>query len=40
MKIVDGIFLEATREVAERYPGLEYEEMIIDNCAMQMVSKP
>lgn len=40
MKIVDGIFLEATREVAKKYPSLIYEEIIIDNCAMQMVSKP
>lgn len=40
MKIVDGIFLEATREVAKKYPSIKYEEIIIDNCAMQMVSRP
>ncbi len=34
MKLVDGIFLSATRGVAKKYPDLEYEEMIIDNCAM------
>lgn len=40
MKLADGVFLEATREVATRYPSIKYEEIIIDNCAMQMVSKP
>ena len=34
MKLVDGIFLQATREVAEKYPFIQYEEIIIDNCAM------
>ncbi len=34
MKLVDGIFLEATREVSKKYPKIIYEEIIIDNCAM------
>jgi len=34
MKLVDGIFLEATREIKDLYPEIEYEEMIIDNCSM------
>jgi len=40
MKMVDGLFLEATREVSKKYPSIAYEEIIIDNCAMQMASKP
>ena len=40
MKLADGIFLDATREVSKKYPQIEYEEMIIDNCSMQMVSNP
>jgi len=40
MKICDGMFLEATREVANRYPFIQYEEMIIDNCCMQIVKNP
>ena len=32
--------MEATREVAKLYPSIKYEEIIIDNCAMQLVSKP
>jgi isocitrate dehydrogenase (NAD+) len=40
MKLVDGLFLEACREVAPRYPFIKYEEMIIDNCCMQLVKSP
>ena len=34
MKLVDGLFLKACREVANKYPFIKYEEMIIDNCCM------
>eukprot|EP00003_Mantamonas_plastica_P007366 TRINITY_DN1618_c0_g1_i3.p2 TRINITY_DN1618_c0_g1~~TRINITY_DN1618_c0_g1_i3.p2 ORF type:complete len:186 (+),score=72.31 TRINITY_DN1618_c0_g1_i3:1405-1962(+) len=41
MKVGDGMFLDACREVADKYtPTIQYEEMIIDNCCMQMVSRP
>ena len=40
MKLADGLFLECTREVSKKYPSVQYEEMIIDNCAMQMVKNP
>jgi isocitrate dehydrogenase (NAD+) len=40
MKLADGMFLQATREVAKKYPSIQYEEMIIDNCSMQMVKNP
>uniref|UniRef100_A0A7N0USP3 Isopropylmalate dehydrogenase-like domain-containing protein n=1 Tax=Kalanchoe fedtschenkoi TaxID=63787 RepID=A0A7N0USP3_KALFE len=40
MKLADGLFLESCREVAEKYPGIEYNEIIVDNCCMQLVSKP
>jgi len=40
MKICDGMFLEATREVSQKYPFIAYEEMIIDNCCMQVVKNP
>lgn len=35
-KLADGLFLEATREIAKVYPFIKYEEMIIDNCSMQV----
>lgn len=40
MKLCDGQFLAATREVAKKYPNIKYEEMIIDNCSMQLISNP
>jgi len=41
MKMADGLFLECCREVAGLYHNrVNYEEMIIDNCCMQLVSKP
>jgi len=40
MKLSDGLFLECARKVAREYPDIEYNEMIIDNCAMQLVKNP
>lgn len=40
MKVADGRFLESSREVAKHYPGIKYNEVIVDNCFMQLVSKP
>jgi len=40
MKLADGLFLECSRKVAREYPEIEYKEMIIDNCAMQLVRDP
>lgn len=36
----DGLFLECCREVAARHPKIGYEEMIVDNCCMQLVLNP
>ncbi|XP_073150209.1 isocitrate dehydrogenase [NAD] regulatory subunit 1, mitochondrial [Henckelia pumila] len=40
MKLADGLFLESCREIANKYPSIQYNEMIVDNCSMQLVSKP
>jgi isocitrate dehydrogenase (NAD+) len=40
MKFSDGLFLEVAREVAERYPDIEFEDRIIDNLCNQLVSRP
>lgn len=40
MKLADGLFLESCREVATQYPSIQYNEVIVDNCCMQLVSKP
>ena len=40
MKKSDGLFLESVRKVASKYPDINYNEIIVDNCAMQMVMRP
>lgn len=40
MKCTDGLFLEVSREVAQKYPDIEFEDRIIDNMCMQLVQKP
>lgn len=40
MKKGDGLFLECCREVRERFPQIQYEEVIVDNACMQLVKEP
>jgi len=40
MKLSDGLFLECVRNIAQLYPEITYEEMIVDNTCMQMVLDP
>ncbi|HSW35873.1 MAG TPA: isocitrate/isopropylmalate family dehydrogenase, partial [Candidatus Limnocylindrales bacterium] len=40
MKMTDGLFMEAFREAAKNYPELETGDIIVDNCAMQLVRNP
>lgn len=40
MKLSDGLFLETSRRVAKDYPDIVHNNMIIDNCCMQLVSNP
>jgi len=39
-KLTDGLFLECVRKVAEEYPDIKLNEMIIDNTCMQLVQNP
>ena len=41
LKMVSGLFLEVGRRVAKEYEGrVEAYDMIVDNCAMQLVMRP
>jgi isocitrate dehydrogenase (NAD+) len=40
MKLSDGLFLNCVRKVAGDYPGIKYEEMIVDNASMQLILDP
>ncbi|HEV2615903.1 MAG TPA: isocitrate dehydrogenase (NAD(+)) [Candidatus Acidoferrales bacterium] len=40
MKLSDGLFLSSVRKVANKYPDVEYRELIVDNACMQIVMNP
>lgn len=40
MKLADGLFRNTFKNVAEDYPTLETNDMIVDNASMQCVSRP
>jgi isocitrate dehydrogenase (NAD+) len=40
MKHTDGLWLDVSRQVAQRYPDIEFEDRIVDNMCMQLVQKP
>lgn len=40
LKYTQGLFLNTAREVAKKYPQIEFDEKIIDAACMHMVMKP
>jgi len=40
MKLTDGLFLNVAKDVAKNYPDIQFNDMIVDNCCMQLVSNP
>src|SRR2546429_5958305 len=40
MKMSDGLFLTCCREAAAQFQEIEYKELIVDNCCMQLVMRP
>ena len=40
LKSTSGLFLKTAREVAQQYPDIQCNEMIVDNTCMQLVMKP
>jgi isocitrate dehydrogenase (NAD+) len=40
MKFTDGLFLKIFREIAPSYPGIEANDVIVDNLCMQLVMRP
>ena len=39
-KLSDGLFLNCAREIAQKYPNIEYKEILVDNLCMQLVQNP
>lgn len=40
MKLTDGLFLRVCGEVAKEFPEIEFRDVIVDNCCMQLVIRP
>ena len=40
LKMTSGLFLQVGREIAQSYPDIEFSDIIVDNCAMQLVRDP
>lgn len=40
LKLTDGLFLETARRVSGEYPAIEFQDTIVDNMCMQLVTKP
>ena len=40
MKMSDGMFVRIGQDVAARHPTIGFRDIIVDNCAMQMVARP
>lgn len=40
LKLTDGLFLECARKVASEFSDISFGDMLIDNCCMQLVTRP
>jgi isocitrate dehydrogenase (NAD+) len=40
MKLSDGLFLKCARAIAGKYPGIRYQEQIVDAACMRLVTDP
>lgn len=40
MKYTDGLFLDSIKSLSAEYPGIIVDDMIVDNCCMQLVTNP
>jgi isocitrate dehydrogenase (NAD+) len=40
LKLTTGLFLEVGKKIAKDYPDIEFQDLIVDNMAMQMVMRP
>jgi isocitrate/isopropylmalate dehydrogenase len=40
MKLGDGLFIRCCQEVSQKFPEIQYNELIVDNASMQLVMRP
>lgn len=39
-KLSDGLFLDSARNISKKYPNINFREILVDNCCMQLVQNP
>lgn len=40
MKLSDGLFLSSVKNIARKYPDIEFEDIIVDNACLKLVMNP
>ncbi|MCD6285708.1 MAG: isocitrate/isopropylmalate dehydrogenase family protein [Anaerolineae bacterium] len=40
LKVTDGLFLKVAREIAQGYPDIDFQDLIVDNMCMQLALQP
>ncbi len=40
MRVTDGLFAKACTEISKDYPDIEFEQMYVDACAMNLIRQP
>jgi 3-isopropylmalate dehydrogenase len=40
LRLGDRLFIDTSKEVAEEYPNIEFEQMYVDACAMELIRNP
>ena len=40
MKLSDGLFLESGRKIAQKYPNVKFEDVIVDAMSMKLIMNP
>ncbi len=40
LRLTDGLFLDCAKKVASQNSGIEWNDMLVDSCAMQLIKNP
>jgi isopropylmalate/isohomocitrate dehydrogenase-like protein len=40
MRLTDGLFLSVAQEIAQEYPDINFEDMLVDSTAMRLIKEP
>ena len=40
LRLSDRLFIESSKDISKKYPQVEFEEMYVDACAMELIRKP